>query len=162
MRRYTLPIAALLGLGMLLGACSTGSKIPGLRELGELSGLTPGDEERISGVLDAVYRGMEQRNLKKVLAHVSPDYQDQEGRDYAGLEEYLKSMFKDYRDIRVTRVAPQIVVQGDAARAVETFGTVAEPENPNENVPINMQGQVTVRLEKAEGKWRIVEWGRML
>ena len=69
---------------------------------------------------------------------------------------------KDYRAIRVTRVVPRILVQGVQARAVETFGTVAEPQDPSSEPPINMQGQVTVSLEKVGGQWQIVEWGSLL
>ena len=149
-------------LAFLLGACTTSSKIPGLRELGELSGLGPSDEQLIAAVLDDVHRGMQGRRLRTVMAHVSPQYHDEEGRDYAALEKHLGYIFKNYQEIRITRGAPQIAVQGDSARALEAFGTVAEPENPNADLPINLQGQVTVYLEKDNGKWRIVEWGRML
>ena len=55
-----------------------------------------------------------------------------------------------------------IVVKGNRARAIETFGTVAEPADPASDPPINLQGQVSVSFEKADGRWQIVEWGRVL
>ncbi|HNR36974.1 MAG TPA: hypothetical protein PKO36_17500, partial [Candidatus Hydrogenedentes bacterium] len=98
-----------------------------------------------------------------VLAHVSRSYHDAEGRDYAGLQEYLNEIFRKYRTIRITRVVPRITIEANGrAKAVETFGTVAEPVDPRVEPPINMQGQVVVYLTKTDGQWRIVEWGNIL
>ena len=127
-----------------------------------LANLNASDEEQIAQVIEEVQQGMEARQIFKVLAHVSRNYHDSEGRDYAAIEAYLNYVFKKYRTIRVTRVVPRILVQGVQARAVETFGTVAEPQDPSSEPPINMQGQVTVSLEKVGGQWQIVEWGSLL
>ena len=154
-------IVLLVVLAALTG-CQKGTNIPGLRELSELSGLAPSDEERIAAVLDDVHRGIEKAKIYKVLAHVSRQYHDEEGRDYAALEAHLNRLFKEYRVITITRVVPDIAVQGNRARAVETFGTRAEPANPKVDAPIDLQGQVTVYFEKTGGQWQIVEWGRML
>ncbi len=117
------------------------------------------DDVLIAAVLNDVYRGMEQRRIYRVLAHVSRSYNDTEGRDYQGIQAYLNAIFENYREIRITRVSPKIVVQGNRARAMETFGTTAEPVNPMEIPPINLQGQVFVYLEKTNGQWLITEWG---
>jgi hypothetical protein len=58
---------------------------------------------------------------------------------------------------------PRITIEeGVRARAVETFGTVAEPLDPKLEPPINLQGQVVVNLVKVGGEWQIVEWGSIL
>lgn len=150
-------VAASAGCGGDLAA-----RIPGLHEIKQASGVEPTDEEQIAMLLDDVQRGMQSRQIYKVLAHVSRNYRDEEGRTYSGIETYLNTVFKDYKEIRVTRVVPRIVVQGDRARAVETFGTVAEPQDPQGEPPIHLQGQVTVNLEKTGGRWLIVEWGSIL
>jgi hypothetical protein len=149
---------------MLMAGCSTNLpvKVPGLTKLGQASGIKPSEEEQIAAVLEDVCRGMQARRIYKVLAHVSPNYHDGEGRNYAALEAYLNDIFKRYRNIRITRVPPRIVVQGDRARVVETFGTVAEPWDPATEPPIDLQGQVAVDLEKVPGDWQIVEWGSLL
>jgi hypothetical protein len=116
------------------------------------------DEMRIAAVLNDVDEGMRQRRIFKVLAHVSRTYHDDEGRNYQGIQEYLKTVFDKYRSIRITRVPPQIVVQGDRARATETFGTIAEPVDAQEMPPVNLQGQVLVYLERTNGQWLITEW----
>ena len=153
------PTIALGGCGGELAA-----SIPALANVGQATGLgvNASDEEQIAQVIEEVQQGMEARQIFKVLAHVSRNYHDSEGRDYAAIEAYLNYVFKKYRTIRVTRVVPRILVQGVQARAVETFGTVAEPQDLSSDPPINMQGQVTVSLEKAGGQWQIVEWGSLL
>ena len=130
-------------------------EIPGVTTLG------PSDEEQINSVLDDVQRGMQSRRVYKVLAHVSRTYRDDGGRDYASMEQYLTDLFRAYKSIQVTRVRPKIVVQGPQARAVETFGTRAEPFNAKENRPIEVRGQMNIYLEKIDDRWMIVEWGRV-
>jgi len=161
MKRLLIGVAATL---VLLAGCASSrlDELPGIKELSRLSGLRASDEEQVAAVLNDVHRGMEARKIYKVLAHVSRNYHDAEGRDYEAMQAYLKKAFKNYREIRITRVVPRIVVKGNRARAIETFGTVAEPADPASDLPINLQGQVSVSLEKADGRWLIVEWGRML
>lgn len=130
-------------------------EIPGVTTLG------PTDEEKIAAVLDDVHRGMQSRRIYKVLAHVSRTYRDDAGRDYAALEQYLTELFRNYKSIEITRVRPKIIVQGDRARAVETFGTRAQPFNENDHRPFEVNGQMNVYLERFGSDWKIVEWGRV-
>ncbi|MCL4693492.1 MAG: hypothetical protein KJ060_13405 [Candidatus Hydrogenedentes bacterium] len=146
-----------------LGGAGCGRELP--VEIPEIPGLTGprmSDEEQIVEVLNDVHRGMQSRKIYKVLAHVSRSYADAEGRDYNAMQQYLNDLFKGYKEITITRVQPQVYVEGNQARAVETFGTRAEPFNANENPPIILQGQMNVYLEKIGNTWQIVEWGRML
>lgn len=117
------------------------------------------DEEQIMRVLDEVWRGMEARRIYQVMAHVSRSYQDRDGRDYDALAAYLNKVFDEYREIKIARVKPRVIVQGNQARAVETFGTIAGPDARSGYPPIDLHGQVTVFLEKVDGRWLIVEWG---
>ena len=127
-----------------------------------ITGPKVSDKEQVIAVLDDVHRGMESRRVFKVLAHVSKNYHDQEGRDYAAIQAYLSHLFKEYCDIEITRTRPRVVTQGTRARAIETFGTRARPTNPLNKRDINLQGQVTVHLEKTGDVWQIVEWGPVL
>ncbi|MBI2422196.1 MAG: nuclear transport factor 2 family protein [Candidatus Hydrogenedentes bacterium] len=119
------------------------------------------DEQQIAAVLDDVHRGMESKRIYKVLAHVSPSYQDIEGRNYEIMREYLSGIMRDYRNITIRRTRPRILVHGDRARAVETFGTVAEPFNTETTQPLNIQGSLSVYLEREGDEWKIIEWGPM-
>ncbi len=158
--RWFLVVLVAGALALPIGCASV--KVPGLDKLGAATGLTPNDEEQIVAVLDDVHQGMQSRQIYKVLAHVARSYHDEEGRDYAAIEAYLNEVFKNYRSILIKRVVPRIVVNGDRARAIETFGTVAEPQNPAVEPPINLQGQVAVDLQKIDGRWQIVAWSAML
>lgn len=120
------------------------------------------DEEKIAFILNDVCLGMESRRIYKVLAHVSPGYRDQEGRDYAAIQEYLSEIVKEFSDVKITRMRPLILVQGNQARALETFGTVARPKDPRKMAPLNLQGQVYVYFERVGGAWKIVEWSPLL
>ncbi len=146
--------ATLAALALALAGCAS--------DLPEIPGLTTAkltDAEQISQILDEVQQGMQARRIFSVMAHVSRSYKDREGRDYDALAAYLNAVFKAYREVRVHRVKPRIAIQGTQARAVETFGTIAKPNNPAEHPPIDLHGQVTVYLEKVDGAWKIVEWG---
>lgn len=140
--------------GLTLAGCGGGGvnlNIPGLSQQAT-------DEEQIMKVLGAVHLGMETRKVGKIMAHVSPDYLDQEGRDYEGIRKYLNQIMNNYREIDINRAAPRIAVQGDRARVLEAFGTLGEPGNAR-TPPITLQGQVSVYLERTDKGWKIVEWG---
>jgi hypothetical protein len=155
--RYGILVPLLLAAAMSPRGCLNNIpvEIPGVTTLG------PTDEEQIIDVLDDVHRGMQSRRVYKVLAHVSKTYRDDAGRDYAAIEQYLTELFRAYKVIQITRVRPKVIVQGDRARAIETFGTQSEPFNANESRPIELRGQMNIYLEKIDNKWMIVEWGRV-
>lgn len=133
-----------------------------VREIPLLSGSRVNDAAAIAAVLDDVHRGMESQRIYTVLAHVSRNYYDSEGRDYAAMEVYLNEIFRRYRIIRINRERPRILVENDRARALETFATIAEPTPGPEGRPFTVRGQVTVYLEKVGDRWLITEWGHLL
>ncbi len=147
-----MPLVATLGI--LLSAC--GGDLP--VEIPGLSGDRMTDEEQIIAVLDDFKRGLETRKIYKVLAHISRNYTDNDGRDYNGVQVLLGDFLKNYRRIKVTRVRPRITVQDTRARSVETFGLRAQPLNPDANSFVDINGQVNVYLEKVDGAWKIAEW----
>ena len=152
--------------GTLLGLWGCGGEfpveIPGMPEIPGITGSKVSEEGQVRAVLDDVQRGMQARKIYKVLSHVSRLYTDAEGRDYNALQNYLSDFFKSYKEVQITRVQPQVFVEGNRARVVETFGTRAEPFKPDVHPPIVLQGQMSVYLEKTGNEWQIVEWGRML
>ncbi len=148
-------VVALVPVAVLLIGCP---QLPEF-EIPSISFAKAAEEDMVAAVLDDVQRGIESKRIFKVLAHVSKDYHDQEGRDYAAIQNYLNELFREYRDIRITRTRPRIVVEGLRAKAFETFGTQAKPVNPASGRPIDVQGHVTVFLEKTAGRWQIIEWG---
>mgnify|MGYP000851694838 CR=1 FL=1 len=158
MRPTAAALMAMAAVAVLTGCPST--ELPfSVPDLPGVLSPAMSDEEQIAAVLDDVQRGMESRRIYQVLAHVSRNYKDQEGRNYAGVQAYLNRRFREYREIRVTRTPPRIQVQGNWARAIESFGTRAKPEEPDFGLGLNIQGQVTINLEKVGDTWQITEWG---
>lgn len=148
-----------LGLAVALGGCP--SSTPTF-EIPSIPGVTTGrvdERDRVTEVLDDIHRGVEQRRVFKVLAHLSRTYFDEQGRDYDTMRNLITMWLNDYRGIRVTRPRPRVVVQGDRARAVETFGLQAEPANPADDRLVALQGQVTVHLERMGNTWQVVSVG---
>lgn len=115
-------------------------------------------EAQVLQVLDDVQAGMQRQSLFQVMGHVSPNYRDKAGRDYAGIREYLRQVFNHYRNIRIVRTPPKVEIQGQYARVVESFGAMADPVDRS-SLPINIQGQTVVLLEWIQGSWKILEWG---
>jgi hypothetical protein len=146
-------VVSLLIVAVLAGGCP--------RDIPEIPVINPKltDDEQIMKILNDVHDGMQSQRIYQIMAHVSRGYKDAEGRDYDALAAYLNKVFEEYRSIRVTRVKPRVVVQGNQARAVETFGTIAKPDNRADYPPIDLHGQVTVFFEKVDNRWLIVEWG---
>lgn len=130
--------------------------------ISEVSGFGPTDEEQVAAVLADVHNGMETQRIFKVLSHVSRDYRDAEGRDYDAMAAYLDNLFENYETIRIARSRPRIVVLGDRARALETFGTVASPYATSSAPALSLEARVVVYLAKARGRWKIIEWGQEL
>lgn len=119
------------------------------------------DEEKIALVLDDVQRGMKGRRIYQVLAHVSRNYKDRDGRDYDALRTDLNTLLRNYRAINITRTPPRIQVEGNRARVVDTFGAIADSASPIEYPPVNLQGQVVIMMERFGDTWQIVEWGQI-
>ena len=153
MKRYVLPI--LVCGALLLSGCQNGLSL----NMPQLGGARMSDEERVAAVLDDVQRGIEAHRIYKVLAHLSRSYFDKEGRDYAAMQEQLTQVFEKYSRMRVTRVRPRIAVAGGRAQAVETFALTADPQNRNEDPPVEWQGRVTIYLALIGNTWKIVEVG---
>ncbi len=150
--------ARLLTALTLAGICAAGCAPRWDLDQVPLPGFQASDEEQIRAVLIDVRRGMENRQPFRILAHVSRGYQDPNGRTYQDLYGYFEDFFERYRNIRIERVRPRILVLGDHAQVLDTFATIAEPLDPTVDVPLNVEGQVYIYLDRIDGRWRIVSW----
>ena len=147
---------ALIAAGVLLSSCRSDNMPFGLSRL---TGGGLSDEQKIAMVLADVSQGMENKRVYQVLAHVSQRYHDREGRDIEALRKHVSTILDNYRTIRVTRTPSRVQVQGDRARVVDTFGTLAQPNDLKEYPIIDLQGRVVVLLERSGDTWQILEWG---
>ncbi len=147
---------ALIAAGLLLSSCKTGDSAT---SLSRITGGAPSDEQKIAKVLADVAQGMESKRVYQVLSHVSQRYHDRAGRDYEALRQYVATILDNYKTIRVTRTPSRMQVQGDRARVVDTFGTLAQPNDLKEYPIVDLQGCVVVLLERSGDTWQILEWG---
>lgn len=127
-----------------------------------IHGNTPSDREQIIAVLDTVEKMIERKQVKKVMDYVSLEYKDEQNRKYNDIREYLQGIVRDYRVIKITRATPEVQVEGNKATVVDTFGTVAEPYDPVQGVPVNVQGKVVITLQKEPEGWKILSWSPLL
>lgn len=153
MRRWLHVLVAVVGVG-----CCWGCQTPLGFEAPALPVQAQSDEERIAQILQDVQQGMQTKRIYRVIAHVSKNYKDDQGRDYETMRQYLDDLFEDYRTITVRRVNPRVVVQGDEAVAMDTFATRAEPADPTQTAPIDVQGDVSAYFRRENGEWKIVKW----
>ncbi len=120
------------------------------------------DQEKIVSVLDTLEKLIERKQVKRVMDHVSIEYRDEQNRKYNDIREYLQSIVRDYRVIRITRATPEIKIEGNTATVLDTFGTIAEPYNSVQGVPVNVQGKVIITLQKEPDGWKIKSWSPLL
>ncbi len=153
----TWPLALVIGSMVVVAGCATVYDVPGVREIGKIASHKGTPEEQVTALLNDLARSIETRKVNRILAQFSPSYTDGWGRNRASLEAYVRDVYQKYRTISVTRVAPSVQIEGDKARVVETFGAVAEPRDAAKEPPINLEGQLSVRLERVDGDWLIVE-----
>ncbi len=141
-------------LGLLVGMAGLQACRPSM-ELPRLPFSQMSDEEQIALVLAEVEQGFERRRANRVLAHISRHYKDETGLDYEAVSHLLNDRLRQYREIRITRMQPQIRVDGDHAQVIETLGAAAQPADPVATPPFDVQGSIVVYLERHADTWQI-------
>ena len=117
------------------------------------------EEGAIRRVLDDVESAMEERDMYKVLTHVSASYHDRLERDYTDLRRFLRRVFENYETIEVARSGTKVTIDEDRASVTETFVTFARGGSGTSVDTLTLRGRMSVFLERIAGRWLIVEWG---
>ncbi len=156
--------ALLLVSGVLSIQCAssrtTGS--PGAPEPVTVSPPTDPEETAVRNVLNDVELAMEQRDVYRVLAHVSASYRDKMGRDYTDLRRLLQRVFDHYASIEIARSGTEVTIDENRAAVTENFVTFARGKPGTNASPFTLKGLTSSFLEKIAGRWLIVEWGESL
>lgn len=142
----------------IFSSCGTVRKM----DIPIISSLGQSEEQKIASVLDSLERAIEEKKVKNAMRFISLDYRDEQGRDYNQLREILLRLARDYRIIKITRTSPEVKIEGNTATVIDTFGTNAEPFDPIQGTPINLQGKVIINMRKEPEGWKIISWGGML
>ncbi len=148
----------LIQMSQFLFSCKTVQKI----DIPLFEKKTSTEEGKIITLLDSVEKMVERKQIKKVMNYVSMEYRDEQNRKYNDIREYLQSIARDYRVIRITRTIPEVKIEGNKASVLDTFGTIAEPYDPVKGIPVNLQGRVVITLQKETDGWKIISWGPLL
>ncbi len=156
--RKLYPIFLLGVVLFVLQSCGTVRKM----DIPIISSLGQSEEQKIISVLDSLEKAVEEKKVKTAMRYISTEYRDEQGRDYNQLREILEKLVREYRFIKITRTTPEVSVEGNKAVVIDTFGTNAEPFDPVQGTPINLQGKVTINMKKEPEGWKIVSWGGML
>ncbi|MCA1902972.1 MAG: nuclear transport factor 2 family protein [Candidatus Hydrogenedens sp.] len=155
---YILLLLSIVGSTFILTSCNTVKRI----DIPLLNKSASSEREQIISVLDSVERLVERKQLRKAMDYISLDYRDEQNRKYNDIREYLQGIIRDYRVIRITRATPEINIEGNKATVIDTFGTIAEPFDPVQGVPVNIQGKVIITLQKESDGWKIISWSPLL
>lgn len=150
-------ISATLALAFMAGCAATPAPIlPSTRPGAE----APTPEQAVAKVMNRLADDIAHRRTPRVLSVISDAYKDESGRDYAAIQQYIETQFRNYSTITVKRISPRITIQGKEARVVETLGLRGEPENVQKVAPISFEGTIAVTLREVEGTWLItkVQW----
>jgi len=151
----------MVALSILSVGCATERTIPSSAvpsSAAPKSAVNP-EEEAIRRVLDDVELAMEERDVYKVLTHVSASYHDKLERDYTDLRRFLRRVFESYGSIEIARSGTKVTIDEDRAAVTETFATFARGMSGASAEPLTLRGRMSVFLEKIAGRWLIVEWG---
>ena len=154
-------LAVTVALIILSIGCAGGRTIPSPVAPGPVAakpGINP-EEIAIRRVLDDVELAMEERDVYKVLTHVSASYHDKLERDYTDLRRFLRRMFENYGSIEIARSGTKVTIDEDRAAVTEAFVTFARGGPGTSVEPLTLRGRMSVFLERIAGRWLIVEWG---
>ncbi len=154
-------LAVILVLSILSVGCATERTAPSPSVGEPVAPKSVADPEEIAirRVLDDVELAMEERDVYKVLTHVSASYHDKLERDYTDLRRYLRRVFEGYASIEIARSGTKVTIDEDRAAVTETFVTFGRGMSGTSVEPLTLRGRMSVFLEKIAGRWLIVEWG---
>ena len=80
------------------------------------------DEAKIRGVIEAVRKAAEERDVKGVLAHMDKQYRDAEGNDYQAIKGMLLYYF--FRHQKISVIVTNMTIAVDRASASARFQAI--------------------------------------
>ena len=123
------------------------------------SGCVKEDEQtRVKKVITAIQAASEEKEVKKVMEHISKNYSDPQGNNYESIKGLLLGYFFRYPRISAYISNLDISVEGAAAKAkFETVLTSGVKTGSISDVIPESLGvwNFDVSLKKEEGEWKI-------
>ncbi len=115
----------------------------------------PGEEERIRRLFAAAEQAVEQRNLRKVMRLVSPDYHDPAGADYNDVREAFRRAFATTWRFRVTIFDLRVALTGGGGAVARAY-VVVDVLGLGGVRQYRLQGPMKFDLAKESGRWRVI------
>ena len=132
---------AIVGLGFLSGACGRGEST----------------EDQVRAVIGAGEAAAEARDLSALMDLVSPDYQDEQGRDRGELRHYVHGYLIANQSIRLlTRIDGIAFPYRDVARVDLTVGSLGREATGDSSFDLDADVErLSIELQLDDGEWKV-------
>jgi hypothetical protein len=120
-------------------------------------------EDKIRGVIEAVQKAAEDRDVKEVLAHIDRNYRDADGNDYQAVKGMLIYYFFRHQKVGVIVTNLTIAVDGSSASAGFQAILSGRTGVSGDILPEALGAyrfEVSFRKDKNDWKIRFARWER--
>jgi len=121
--------------------------------------LVPSDASRIKKLFKEGAKAVEREDIDAVMSKVSFNYRDEYGFTYLYIKETMKTVFRQWGDIKIEYENLKIDVKGKTALAdMEVLVTASIGDNTGYVIgDLTKPAHLTFTLEKERTKWLIVK-----
>jgi len=116
------------------------------------------EEAKVKKVITKIQAAGEEKEIKKIMAHISKTYSDPRGYNYEGIHGLLLGYFFRYPKISIYITGMMISVEGDSAKAVfQAVLTSKEKTGSIKDIIPEALGvwEFDVTLEKEARDWKV-------
>lgn len=133
--------------GSLLVACATAIFV-----------YYPTDSRRIKGVIESCQEAIEDKDLDKLMEHISYNYSDDHGGSYLIIKGRMEYIFKSLNDIQIEKDLINLSVNGTYAEAEFMVRVMASRNDARGYImgdPVNPE-RIKVYFEKTGYQWKVM------
>ena len=116
------------------------------------------EQDRIQAVITNIQKASEEKDVGKVISHLSRHYGDPQGLTYDTVKGLLFGYFMRYQRISAYLTGLEVSVENAAAKATfQVILTGARPGNAADLLPESLgMYSFDVDLKKESGEWKVV------
>lgn len=131
--------------------------VAGLALLSCACGSDDSPEEQVRAVIEAGEAAAEARDVSALMDLVSPNYQDEEGRDRGELRRYVHGYLVANQSIRLfTRVERMEFPYRDMARVDLTVGLLGREASEQDAFDLDADVErLSIELQLDDGEWKV-------
>jgi hypothetical protein len=135
-------------IGSLLVACATAIFV-----------YYPTDRKRIKGVIESCQEAIEDKDLEKLMEHISYNYSDDHGGSYLIVKRRMEYIFKSLNDIQIEKDLINLSVNGTYAEAKFMVRVMASRGDTRGYIlgdAVNRE-KIKVYFEKTGYEWKVIK-----